>query len=334
MMNLKEYQMRYRLEHKQVGKEYHKQYYLKNREKLRNKQKARYVINRQKILLQMKEHSRIPEVNERKKKYHKQYCIEHEQELKEKKKRYLQRPDVKQKRKESITKYYSRPEIKKRKREYDLEYYSRPTIRERTKKYNKEYQAREYVTQKEKLRSQTPHYIETKRQYKQKYNLGLVFTPTLKKAQKRIRTIRMLYAQRMDAYSIAKALGFSRTTITAILKANNILLRPRRYAGRKRDIVCLNGTKVRSYPEKIIADTLFKNKIPFVYEKKILCENTRFYPDFYIPDRDLYIEYAGLAGIPKYDLQLERKKLAMKKLKMNYLIMTKPEQICEALSWV
>ncbi len=65
----------------------------------------------------------------------------------------------------------------------------------------------------------------------------------------------------------------------------------------------LRGDKVRSNPEKMIADLLFTHDIPYKYEKTAYTRGlfgTLFFskkigrPDFYLPTHNLYIEYWGL----------------------------------------
>ncbi|MBK9736186.1 MAG: UvrD-helicase domain-containing protein [Saprospiraceae bacterium] len=53
----------------------------------------------------------------------------------------------------------------------------------------------------------------------------------------------------------------------------------------------LNGTKVRSKSEQYIADWLYRHNIKFVYEPKVNFQEKEFYPDFFIPDANLYIEH-------------------------------------------
>lgn len=64
-------------------------------------------------------------------------------------------------------------------------------------------------------------------------------------------------------------------------------------------LLTLNQEKVKSYGELIIANYLFSNGIPYVYEKDYVPNNSlkinNFYkPDFYLPEVNLYIEYFGI----------------------------------------
>lgn len=61
----------------------------------------------------------------------------------------------------------------------------------------------------------------------------------------------------------------------------------------------LNGERVKSYGEMDIANFLFKNGIKYEYEKEYEVdtrteEHAQYYPDFYLPDYDIYIEYFGI----------------------------------------
>ena len=58
---------------------------------------------------------------------------------------------------------------------------------------------------------------------------------------------------------------------------------------------CEDGDYVRSKAEREIDDFLYRNRIWHVYESEYICmENGwKYYPDFYLPDYNLYIEYFG-----------------------------------------
>lgn len=70
----------------------------------------------------------------------------------------------------------------------------------------------------------------------------------------------------------------------------------------------LNGEKVKSYGEMDIANFLFKNGINYEYEKEYEVdtrteEYTQYYPDFYLTDYGIYIEYFGInrdGKVPAY----------------------------------
>ena len=72
--------------------------------------------------------------------------------------------------------------------------------------------------------------------------------------------------------------------------------------------VSLKGDRVKSYGEADIANFLYMNGVSYEYEKEY-CVDTRtedraqYYPDFYLPDYDLYIEYYGIdrkGNVPEY----------------------------------
>lgn len=61
----------------------------------------------------------------------------------------------------------------------------------------------------------------------------------------------------------------------------------------------LKGETVKSYGELEIANYLFSNNIEYEYEKEykhetINKEYQQYYPDFYLPEYDIYIEYFGI----------------------------------------
>jgi hypothetical protein len=62
----------------------------------------------------------------------------------------------------------------------------------------------------------------------------------------------------------------------------------------------LKGEMVKSRTEKRIADYLYRNKVQYIYEKPVaLTAVSSIYPDFYLPQFDVYIEYYGLLNHPK-----------------------------------
>ena len=71
----------------------------------------------------------------------------------------------------------------------------------------------------------------------------------------------------------------------------------------------LDGTYVKSFPEKVIANFLFEHNIEHKYERKFWWNGTNYRPDFTIGDRSgVIIEYFGLEGEPDYDAMSEEKR--------------------------
>ncbi len=72
--------------------------------------------------------------------------------------------------------------------------------------------------------------------------------------------------------------------------------------------VTLKGDSVKSYGEMDIANFLYQNGINYEYEKEYQYdtrteERYQYYPDFYLPDSGIYIEYFGInekGEVPKY----------------------------------
>lgn len=77
-------------------------------------------------------------------------------------------------------------------------------------------------------------------------------------------------------------------------------------AFRKEELIyrTQRGEMVRSKFEKLIADTLFSEKIPYQYERELDLSGKGIYPDFTIVDprngRILYIEALGMMDDPNY----------------------------------
>ncbi len=73
----------------------------------------------------------------------------------------------------------------------------------------------------------------------------------------------------------------------------------------------LAGDFVKSYGEKLIANTLFEHDIDYFYESNFRWGGDNYRPDFLIPtgpNAGVVIEYFGLKGDPSYDDQIERKR--------------------------
>lgn len=72
----------------------------------------------------------------------------------------------------------------------------------------------------------------------------------------------------------------------------------------------LDGTKVRSKSEQFIADWFFRNNIRYVYEGKrqVSEKGFTFYPDFYLPEANLYIEHVSDKSSPVTHKQIACKK--------------------------
>lgn len=72
--------------------------------------------------------------------------------------------------------------------------------------------------------------------------------------------------------------------------------------------ICADGHVVKSQAERAIDDYLFNNGIPHAYEKSLPIDaNTTFKPDFYLTQKNIYIEHWGVQNNPKYDETKEYK---------------------------
>jgi hypothetical protein len=68
----------------------------------------------------------------------------------------------------------------------------------------------------------------------------------------------------------------------------------------KKNIQTLNGTLVQSAGEKQVAEWLERHGIPYRYDGRLrIIEGFQIRPDFYLPERDVYIEYWGM-DTPRY----------------------------------
>lgn len=65
--------------------------------------------------------------------------------------------------------------------------------------------------------------------------------------------------------------------------------------------VCQDGHQVRSKSEMLIDDFLYNHKIMHCYEYAFPVDMEKtIYPDFYLPDLDVYIEHFGINNSEKY----------------------------------
>lgn len=101
------------------------------------------------------------------------------------------------------------------------------------------------------------------------------------------------------------------------------------------DIRCQDGDYVRSKSERDIDDFFFQNKIWHIYEPTYIEPTTqkKHYPDFYLPDYNLYIEYFGMTD-PKYLENRERKitmYLSDNSINFEYLTQADDNDIYEKL---
>lgn len=67
-----------------------------------------------------------------------------------------------------------------------------------------------------------------------------------------------------------------------------------------------DGHMVRSRAEAMIDAWFYENRIVHAYERLVRTEE-KMYCDFYLPELDLYIEFWGLEGDPRYKARKEKK---------------------------
>ncbi len=74
---------------------------------------------------------------------------------------------------------------------------------------------------------------------------------------------------------------------------------------------CLKGHAVKSFGEKLIANTLFENDIAYFYEPVEKWNGSRYRPDFVLATPSgskVVIEYFGMVGDANYDAEADRKR--------------------------
>lgn len=79
-----------------------------------------------------------------------------------------------------------------------------------------------------------------------------------------------------------------------------------------------SGIQVRSKGEQEIANFLFEQNINFEYEKKITLGSKMIRPDFYLNDKDIYIEFFGM-NTPRYKRITWLKKRLYKKYGLRFI---------------
>jgi DNA helicase-4 len=73
----------------------------------------------------------------------------------------------------------------------------------------------------------------------------------------------------------------------------------------------LKGDYVKSFGEKVIANTLFQHAVDYKYERNFRWDGTNYRPGFTIllgPKRGVVIEYFGLEGDADYDSMSAKKR--------------------------
>ncbi|MEQ9372461.1 MAG: UvrD-helicase domain-containing protein [Coleofasciculus chthonoplastes F3-SA18-01] len=91
-------------------------------------------------------------------------------------------------------------------------------------------------------------------------------------------------------------------------KSPEAMLRYRRSLPREG----LDGTYLKSFGEKVIADFLFEHNIKYIYELNFWWNGVNYRPDFTVFTGDkqgVIIEYFGLQGDPDYDAMSDKKRI-------------------------
>lgn len=266
---------------------------------------------------------------------------------------YYQRSEYKQHKREYHKIYCQRPEVKKRNQEYKKVYHplyhqrnqekickkshdyywaNREEVLLKQKRHCNQPEVKKIISKRRKTYREKPKHKKMQKDFQRKYRLGEIITSRILEIEKSFSFIRELYLEKdYDASSIAKKFKTSNSVILAVLRRNSISIKPKIFCN-KRAIPCSNGLLVKSNSERVIVETLLQKGIDFVYEQPLPYKDTIYYPDFYLPDRDLFVEFAGLTDKKWYVEQLEKKRKAYQDLQKNVSFITKPEQIVEVLA--
>lgn len=125
----------------------------------------------------------------------------------------------------------------------------------------------------------------------------------------------VLSEQGLGVDLIGKKLGLHGTTVRNHLiknlgedgyaKMHNIKKYTTYWSGRyyKND----RGDILQSSLEEVVADILYERGIEYITHKVLILRGKRFFPDFYLPKHNLYIEVFGMS-----DLDFYREKMALK----------------------
>lgn len=139
-----------------------------------------------------------------------------------------------------------------------------------------------------------------------------------------------IYKKGDSGKRISKKFGVSDVTLFNYFKKWGVKRR-RSFYGQG-TIICEDGHKVLSNPERLIDNFLFFNGINHETNKRIL--NTRYMYDFYIPDLDLYIEYWGIENSETYCKRRDKKLKIYKKNELDLLSIRPNEDINKKLGFL
>lgn len=307
-------------------------YYEKNKDKLLIRSRERRIQNRQKYIEYMREYHKRDYVIAKEKEYYQK--PEYKQHKREYSKEYSRRSEIKPKRKEYLKKYrplyHQKNKEKICKKSHDYYWANREEVLSKNKDYRNCPEVKKMYQDTTKIYREKPNNKQRAKDLGKKYRLGELITPRILEIEKSLSLIKELYLEEnYDASSIAKKFNTSNSVIFAVLRRNNIPIKPKIFCN-KRVIPCSNGLLVKSNSERVIVEILLQKGIDFVYEPHL--QNIRFIPDFFLPEKDLFVEFAGLTDKGWYNEQLEKKKKAYQEQNINVAFITKPEQIIEVLA--
>tara|TARA_E500000305_G_scaffold111344_2_gene122885 strand:- start:12116 stop:14344 length:2229 start_codon:yes stop_codon:yes gene_type:complete len=92
------------------------------------------------------------------------------------------------------------------------------------------------------------------------------------------------------------------TSGAALSQSQGLLLR------RSLEHEAIDGTRVKSFGEKVIANFLFEHDVRYGYERNHWWGERNYKPDFSLTGRKVVIEYFGMEGDPDYDQETAAKR--------------------------
>lgn len=110
----------------------------------------------------------------------------------------------------------------------------------------------------------------------------------------------------------------------ALSRADGLLLR------RSLEREAIDGTRVKSFGEKVIANFLFEHDVRYRYEQAHWWEDRVYRPDFTLTGRKIVIEYFGMGGDPEYDREMRKKQEYWRQKSGWTLIECHPAQLRDA----
>ncbi len=110
----------------------------------------------------------------------------------------------------------------------------------------------------------------------------------------------------------------------ALSQADGLLLR------RSLEREAIDGTRVKSFGEKVIANFLFEHDVRYGYERNHWWGDRNYRPDFTLTGQKIVIEYFGMVGDPEYDNEMHEKQEYWRRKTGWALLECRPDQLRDA----